>query len=84
MEPRPRDTAPSWLVKLAVAVLRQAVIDVTSPRTDPSARAGARNFLETSRDFDFWAATLDVDSTRLRALCQARLSGLCVVRRRRP
>lgn len=61
--------------RIAVAVVRQAILDATSPLRRPHARrAAALFFSENSSGLRFWAEVLGIDASVIGARCRHRIS----------
>jgi len=57
----------SWPAKLALAVIKRAILDVQDVDAPTASQAQARTFLADGPDLRFWAARLGVDPRRLAA-----------------
>jgi hypothetical protein len=54
-----------WPAKLALAVIKRAILDVQDVDAPTASQAQARTFLADGPDLRFWAACLGVDPRRL-------------------
>jgi hypothetical protein len=61
----PPSAPPSWPAKLAIAVIKRAILDVQDVNASTASQAQARTFLVDGPDLRFWAECLGVDPRRL-------------------
>ena len=61
----PPSAPPSWPAKLAIAVIKRAILDVQDVNAPTASQAQARSFLADGPDLRFWAECLGVDPHRL-------------------
>jgi hypothetical protein len=61
----PPSAPPSWPAKLAIAVIKRAILDVQDVNAPTACQAQAGTFLAGGPDLRFWAACLGVDPRRL-------------------